>query len=80
MRELALARERFQLDQRSNLKAARLEGRAEGREEGLELGKAEAKLEIAKAMLAEGIDPALVERATGLSRAMIENKDGTDNR
>jgi len=76
IRELAYARERFQLDQRSNLGEARREGRAEGLEEGLEKGMKEGKkegsaltkLEIAKAMLAQGIDPALVESTTGLSR------------
>ena len=75
IRELALARERFQLDQRSNLKAARQEGRVEGLEEGLEQGMKEgialAKLEIAKAMLAQGIDPVLVERATGISQTEL---------
>jgi predicted transposase/invertase (TIGR01784 family) len=38
IRELALARERFQLDQRSSLKAARLDGFEEGMEKGMEKG------------------------------------------
>ena len=51
---------------------AREEGRAEGLAEGEAKGKAEGKTEIAKAMLAEGMDKALIIKLTGLSSEEVE--------
>ena len=51
---------------------AREEGRAEGLAEGEAKGKAEGKTEIAKAMLAEGMDKALIIKLTGLSADEVE--------
>jgi predicted transposase/invertase (TIGR01784 family) len=47
------------------------EGRQEGLEEGLEKGKLEGKREDAKAMLADGLDPARVARITKLPKKQI---------
>ena len=41
-------------------------------QQGLEQGKAESKIDIARAMLAEGLAPQLVAELTGLSTADIE--------
>ncbi|MDR2092711.1 MAG: ISNCY family transposase, partial [Azoarcus sp.] len=43
-------------------------GRLEGRSEGLEKGRRSASLEIARAMLACGVDIEIVLKTTGLSR------------
>ena len=43
-----------------------------GIEQGLEQGKAESKIDIARAMLAEGLAPQLVAKLTGLSTADID--------
>jgi flagellar biosynthesis/type III secretory pathway protein FliH len=59
--ELALARERFQLNQRSSLKAAR----QDGFEEGLEAGKKESMREVAMLMQAKGLAPELIQSITG---------------
>jgi predicted transposase/invertase (TIGR01784 family) len=59
------------LDERAVAIAAREEGREEGRQEGLEQGRQEgmkqAKFEMARTMLAQGIDRATVAQVTGLS-------------
>jgi hypothetical protein len=57
VRELALARERFQLDQRSSLKAAR--------QDGFEAGKKESMREVAMLMQAKGLAPELIQSITG---------------
>ena len=49
-----------------------LEGEARGRAEGEAKGKAEGKAETALAMLANGLDIALVSKCTGLSEQQIE--------
>jgi predicted transposase/invertase (TIGR01784 family) len=46
----------------------RMEGRSEGLEEGLEKGRRSASLEIARAMLACGVDVEIVQKTTGLSQ------------
>ena len=66
MRELAYARERFQLDQRSNLGDARREGEQEGLKKGMKEGASTVRNEIARALLEQGLDPVLVERTTGI--------------
>ena len=43
------------------------------REEGREEGLAEGKAEIAKAMLAEGLEPALIIKLTGLSAEEVDS-------
>jgi predicted transposase/invertase (TIGR01784 family) len=55
------------LDERGIALAARKEGREEGREEGRQEGMMQAKIEVARAMLAQGIDRATVAQVTGLS-------------
>jgi predicted transposase/invertase (TIGR01784 family) len=65
VRELALARERFQLDQRSSLKVARQDGFDEGKKEGLEEGKKESMREVAMLMQAKGLAPELIQSITG---------------
>jgi predicted transposase/invertase (TIGR01784 family) len=77
VRELALARERFQLDQRSSLKTARQdgfeegkkkgleEGKKEGKKEGLEEGKKESMREVARLLQAKGLAPELIQSITG---------------
>jgi predicted transposase/invertase (TIGR01784 family) len=57
VRELALARERFQLDQRSSLKTAR--------QDGFEAGKKESMREVAMLMQAKGLATELIQSITG---------------
>ncbi|MDE6273089.1 MAG: Rpn family recombination-promoting nuclease/putative transposase [Muribaculaceae bacterium] len=49
------------------------EGRAEGLAEGLAKGRTEGKLHIARAMLADGMNPDMISKYTGLSLAEISN-------
>ncbi len=58
VRELAYARERFQLDLRSSLKVARQDGFEEGQKESLR--------ETALRMQAKGLAPDLIESITGI--------------
>ena len=51
--------------------AWRTEGVEIGRAEGVEIGSTQRNLEIARAMLQEGIDPGLIVRVTGLSQAHL---------
>ena len=48
-------------------------GRAEGIAEGIEEGMSQRSLEIARKMLAKGIDEATVKEITGLSAEIIKN-------
>ena len=48
------------------------QGRKEGRAEGIAEGEAKGKAETALAMLANGLDIALVSKCTGLSQQQIE--------
>ena len=48
------------------------EGRAEGREIGLAEGKAEGKAEVAKQLLARGMDLSFVSSVTGLSEEELK--------
>jgi predicted transposase/invertase (TIGR01784 family) len=50
----------------------RKEGRAIGRAEGVAIGEAKGKEEDAKAMLAEGMNVALIAKITGLGKDEIE--------
>lgn len=53
-------------------RVGREEGLAEGRAEGLAEGRAESRLAIARLMLANGCDSALVIKCTGLSEEELE--------
>ena len=67
--ELAYAEEKGLTEGRAEGLAEGLaEGKAEGRAEGL----AEGKAETARAMLADGMDPVLVTKYTGLSAEELE--------
>ncbi|MCL2710476.1 MAG: hypothetical protein FWE95_06320, partial [Planctomycetaceae bacterium] len=51
----------------------RAEGRAEGRKEGEQKGRADEKIEIARNMKKDGVDPSVIAKYTGLSPAEIEH-------
>ena len=51
---------------------AEKKGKMEGKEEGLKEGEKKGKMEIAKNLLAEGLDIKLVEKATGISKKQLE--------
>jgi hypothetical protein len=53
-------------DQYAALMCARSEGVAIGKEEGVAIGREEGRSEIARSMLGEGMEPALVARCTNL--------------
>ena len=53
-------------DIRNQIEYARKEGRAEGETRGREEGLAEGKKAMAAAMKAEGIDPVVIEKITGI--------------
>lgn len=75
MREAALAREMWKLDQQSMLEDAIEEGEARGRAEGEARGRAEGeasgKLKVAKNMLEENLDINTISKVTGLSKEDI---------
>ena len=50
----------------------------EGREEGIEKGKGEGRIEVARNMLAGGLDIEQVARFSGLSLEAIRRLDKTD--
>jgi len=54
-------------DERGALVQAREEGRVEGHETGLTEGRQAEKIEMARKMLQEGLDLALIAKVTGLS-------------
>jgi len=70
MRDLALARERYERDHRTDLAIALEEGQeaglAKGLAKGLEEGKTQGKSEIVRGMLARGIDMATIADSTGV--------------
>ena len=51
-------------------------GRAEGIAEGIEEGMSERSLEIARKMLANGMDAATVMEITGLSESQLQQLKG----
>ena len=89
MREAYRAREKARLDMVSKLKYARRQGREEGKEEGKVVGIEEGKVigieegrkqrdqELAKKLLADGLDIELVAKYTDLS--LEEVKDIASN-
>ena len=58
-------------DIRNQLAYAREKGIEEGMEKGMEKGAAQSKSEIARAMLAEGLDVAIIAKCTGLTAEEI---------
>lgn len=59
-------------DIRNQIAYAKDKGIEQGRQEGIEQGIAQRNAEIAKAMLAKGYDPAMVQELTGLAAEEIE--------
>ena len=67
-------------DIKNSIDAAKIEGKEEGLAEGMEKGLAEGmekgmnqrSLEIARTMLAKGIDAAMVMEITGLSESQLQ--------
>ena len=64
-------REKALLDERSNLFAARQKGRAEGREEGRTEGRQEERIQVAKAMLAKGLDEKLILEVANITQKQL---------
>ena len=58
-------------DIRNQIAYAREKGIEEGMEKGMEKGAAQSKSEIARAMLAEGLDVAIIAKCTGLTAEEI---------
>ena len=50
----------------------RAEGLAQGRSEGLAHGRTEGRVEVARTMLADGLDSSLVSKYSGLSIEQVE--------
>ncbi|MGG3837329.1 Rpn family recombination-promoting nuclease/putative transposase [Paenibacillus thiaminolyticus] len=67
------ARQKYLLDQASRIAGARAEGIAEGRAKAITKGIAEGKKEMARKLLALGMDIALIAQASGLSEEEIKN-------
>lgn len=59
-------------DIRNQIAYARDEGLEEGLEKGLEKGSAQRSFEIARAMLAEGLDAAVIAKCTGLTAEEVD--------
>ncbi|MDR2031096.1 MAG: Rpn family recombination-promoting nuclease/putative transposase, partial [Azoarcus sp.] len=65
---MTIAEELKRMGREEGRMEGRMEGWEEGRSEGLEKGRRSASLEIARAMLACGVDTEIVLKTTGLSR------------
>ena len=61
-------------DIKNSIDTAKREGKEEGLAEGMEKGMNQRSFEIAKKMLAKGMDVAAVMEITGLSAAQLELK------
>ena len=59
-------------DIKNSIDTAKQEGLAEGMELGMEKGKNERSLEIAKTMLADGVDINLIMKYSGLTQEQID--------
>lgn len=68
VRELIKAREKAERDELNRLYTARLEGRLEGKLEG----RLEGKLEMARGLLAAGVERETVLKAAGLTESDLE--------
>ncbi|CAK8718201.1 hypothetical protein H206_00168 [Candidatus Electrothrix aarhusensis] len=69
--EVQFKRRDFIWLQKGSLEKARKDGVQEGIQEGLEKGKREAKLSIARNLLAQNIAPEIIASSTGLSKELI---------
>ncbi len=69
---VAELREKYILDQNSNISGAEERGRAEGRKEGEKIGIKQEKIETAKRMLNKNIDIQTIIDITGLTKEEIE--------
>jgi len=69
VRERIEAREKAERDEISRLHTAELEGKLEGRLEG----KLEGKLEMARGLLAAGVDRATILSVSGLTEAELDS-------
>ena len=59
-------------DIRNSVDTAKREGIAEGMEKGMELGMNQKALDIARNMLADGVDINLIMKYSGLTQEQIE--------
>ena len=62
---------KYYRDLKNSFDTAREDGREKGRQEGRQEGKQERNIEIAKAMLEEGIDIKTIVKITGLTEQLI---------
>ena len=70
--ERTLLDDRYQKGMEKGIEKGRAEGKAEGMEEGIEKGMNQRSLEIARKMLANGMDEASVMDMTGLTAEEIK--------
>ena len=70
--ERTLLDDRYQKGMEKGIEKGRAEGKAEGMEEGIEKGMNQRSLEIARKMLAKGMDEASVMDMTGLTAEEIK--------
>jgi predicted transposase/invertase (TIGR01784 family) len=67
---------KYYRDMKNVVDTAAMEAEQKGIEQGIEIGKQEEKLEIARNMLANGLDAALIAQLTGLSIENIQTLRG----
>ena len=70
--ERTLLDDRFQKGMEEGMEKGRAEGKEEGRAEGIEEGMSQRSLEIARKMLAKGMDEASIMDMTGLTAEEIK--------
>ena len=70
--ERTLLDDRFQKGMEEGMEKGRAEGKEEGRAEGIEEGMSQQSLEIARKMLAKGMDEASIMDMTGLTSEEIK--------
>lgn len=70
--EYADVKESLMCERKYGRELGREEGLEQGREEGLEQGREEERRTIARNMLSEGIDPAIIAKTTGLTLKEIQ--------
>ena len=63
-------------DIKNSIDTAKREGKEEGLAEGMEKGLEKRSLEIARKMLANGMDAAMVMEITGLSESQLQQLKG----
>ena len=63
-------------DIKNSIDTAKREGKEEGLAEGMEKGMEKRRLEIARKMLANGMDAATVMEITGLSESQLQQLKG----